>query len=341
MRGRNGAENEVPRAAQPEDRLLRIPTRKLKSFLIPTSPVLGFAPIVNHFAEVAMRVIRSGVLLCLLSLFLTTLLNAQNAPTSANQALIALQNALTALAHGSTVNDVTLTGTAERIAGSDNESGTVTYKALPTANRLDLALSGGTRSEIRAVGSTEPTGTWIGPDGVSHDMALHNLMTDPGWFPLFALSNINSSANSLITYIGPETRDNVPVIHLTASQQFPGSTADVGALLQHLTQVDIYLDPATYLPVAYVFAMHPDNDAGRDIPAEIRYASDYRVPSTYALFIADMPGARVPTPSEQPGPFSPRGKSGKAVRSLGPSIGRRLLLRILCFNTSNERQLCV
>jgi len=42
-----------------------------------------------------------------------------------------------------------------------------------------------------------------------------------------------------------------------------------------LTQVDLYLDPTTSLPVSYVFNSHPDNNAGLDIPTEIRY-SDYK-----------------------------------------------------------------
>ncbi|HKI12751.1 MAG TPA: hypothetical protein VKA02_11595 [Candidatus Acidoferrum sp.] len=42
-----------------------------------------------------------------------------------------------------------------------------------------------------------------------------------------------------------------------------------------MTQVDLYLDPTTSLPVSYVFNSHPDNNAGLDIPTEIRY-SDYK-----------------------------------------------------------------
>lgn len=204
---------------------------------------------------------------------LTSSLLAQNTSTSPAQAINSLQGAVLALGGRSALGDVTLTGTVEWIAGADVQNGTATLKALPEANRLDMAFSRGTRSEIRGNGPDGPTGTWVGPDGIAHSISDHNLMIDPGWFPLFALENINSSASSLVTYVGTETRNGAPVIHLSASQQFPGSAGNVAILMQHLTQVDIYLDPSSLLPVSYVFNMHPDNDAGLDIPAEIRYSS--------------------------------------------------------------------
>ena len=193
--------------------------------------------------------------------------------TSSQQAASLLAQCAKALTGSTVVSDVTLTGTVERIAGSDDENGSATYKALPSANRLDMSFAGGTRSEIRGTDATGQTGTWIGLDGASHSIANHNVLNDPGWFPLFALGNINSSSNSVLTYVGPETRNNVSVIHVTVSQHLTSSTAPDAALMQHLTQVDIYLDPSTYLPVSYAFFLHPDNNALLDIPCEIHYSN--------------------------------------------------------------------
>lgn len=192
--------------------------------------------------------------------------------TSSQQAATLLAQCAKALTGSTVVSDVTLTGTVERIAGSDDENGSATYKALPSANRLAMSFAGGTRSEIRGFDATGQTGTWIGLDGVSHTMAYQNLLTDPGWFPLFALQSITSAANSVLTYVGPETQSNLSVIHLTASQQFTGSTTE-SKLMQHLTQVDVYVDPSTYLPVSYAFSTHPDNNAAVDIRCEIRYSN--------------------------------------------------------------------
>jgi hypothetical protein len=185
-----------------------------------------------------------------------------------------LQSAYKALAGNSAVNDVTLTGTAERIAGSDDETGSVTYKAIASSSRLDLSFSSGARSEIRGSTVSGPSGTWIDDaDSVSHPIAYHNLLTDVGWFPAFTIGNLLSSSNVQFIYIGQETRNDVSVIHISAMQQFPNFPPSVANVRQHLTQVDIYLDPSTLLPVSYLYNVHPDGDALLDIPSEIRYSN--------------------------------------------------------------------
>jgi hypothetical protein len=204
--------------------------------------------------------------------FVTAAAQTPTPSTNSLQAVAALRSALTALAAGPAVNDVTLTGTAERFAGSDDETGTVTYKALPSGSRLDLSLSGGTRSDIWSASSSGPVGSWTGPDGVSHAMTYQNLLTDPGWFPLFTLANLSFSSSTVLTYVGTGTHNGVATIHISASQQVAASSGDDTALLQHLTQVDIYLDATTLVPVAYSFNIHPDDNALLDIPVEVRYS---------------------------------------------------------------------
>ena len=195
---------------------------------------------------------------------------------SSPQAISLLTQSVAALTGTATVSDVTLSGAARRIAGADDESGSVTVKALARAGiRIDLSLPSGSRSELRDTSTAEPVGSWSGADGVQHAISNHNLITDPGWFPPFALSNLLSAPNAIITYVGPETHDGQAVIHITASQQFPALSGNIALLMQHLTQTEIFLDPSTNLPVAFAFNTHPDNDAGVDIPVEILF-SDYR-----------------------------------------------------------------
>jgi hypothetical protein len=186
-----------------------------------------------------------------------------------------LQQSLADQLGNAQITDITLTGSARRIAGSDDESGTVTLKALSGGtNRIDLSLSSGPRIEIRSISTSGPSGSWSGPDGVAHAMAYHNVVTDNGLLPLFTISSILSNANSVLTLIGPETRNGQSVIHLAAVQQFPSLTGD-STLMQHLTKMDIYVDATTNLPASLVYNTHPDNNAGIDIPVEITYA-DYR-----------------------------------------------------------------
>jgi|SRR5437667_1562151 len=110
-------------------------------------------------------------------------LAAQQTTTSNPQALSLLQRSLNALSGGQSLNDVTLSGTARRIAGSDDETGTAVFKALASgAGRTDLSLPSGSRSEIANVTAAPPAGAWSGPDGVSHAIAYHNLLNEPSWF---------------------------------------------------------------------------------------------------------------------------------------------------------------
>jgi hypothetical protein len=221
---------------------------------------------------------RIKVLAFAASLFLISISSAGNpqstsSTTSASQAGTLLAQSAKAMTGATAVNDVTLTGTVQWIAGSDDESGTAVYKAVSGAHRMDLSFRNGTRSEIASTVSGVPTGTWIGLDGASHVIPDHNLMLDAGWFPSFTLGGLLASSNTVLSYVGQETRNGSTVIHISSSQLFPGFPRNEATLSQHLTQVDIYLDPATSLPVSYVYNSHPDNDALLDIPTEIRYSS--------------------------------------------------------------------
>lgn len=218
-----------------------------------------------------MRIPRYVVLLFLFTFAKSAL--AQQVPASAPQATALLQQALTALSGGRPLTDVTLSGNAERIAGSDDESGTVVIEELTgTGSRIDLTLPSGNRSEIRNVSSAAHVGSWSGPDGVSHALSYHNLLTDPAWFPGFTIAALLSNQNAVIGYVGPETRNGQSVIHVSASQQFPAASGDTTTLMQHLTQTDIYLDSSTLLPAAFIFNTHPDNDASLDIPVEMDFS---------------------------------------------------------------------
>jgi hypothetical protein len=207
----------------------------------------------------------------------TLLSSAAQAPASASpQALQLLQSALAALSPNIKTQDVTLSGSAHYIAGSDDETGTATLKAIATgASRVDLSLSSGSRSEVRNLSGNPPAGTWSGPDGVSHRIAYHNLLNEPTWFaPVATVSRLVASPTSIATYIGAETLDVQQVQHISVAQQ-PPALSLAADIFPHLTQVDLYLDSSTFLPAAISFKIHPDNNELIDIPIEVRF-SDYR-----------------------------------------------------------------
>jgi len=219
-------------------------------------------------------------------------------PASDPQAVALVQRALVALTGVVSVSDVTLTGTARRFAGSDDETGTATLKATAAGDsRIDLTFPSGNRSEIRnhaatplagslppgipaaAAQAVQPVGAWLGADGTIHGMAGHNVMTDAAWFfPAATVARILSSQGYVLSYIGQETLNGQPVTHVAMSQPPPTSAKppqQVARLVQHLSQMDLYLNPTTLLPAVLAFNAHPDNDALVDIPTEIRF-SDYR-----------------------------------------------------------------
>jgi len=193
-----------------------------------------------------------------------------------------LQQSLAALNGGQPITDVTLSGNARRIAGSDDESGSATFKALAAgAARMDLSLSMGQRSEIVNLTGPTPAGSWSGPDGVSHGMAYHNLLIDPSWFfPAFPISRGLSSSGYTAAYVAQETRNGQSVQHVQV-QVWQVSTVQTPAgtpTMQHLSQMDFFLDATTLLPAAIAFNIHPDNNAGIDLPVEVQF-SDYHAVS--------------------------------------------------------------
>jgi hypothetical protein len=200
---------------------------------------------------------------------------AQQATSSATQANAFFQQALTALSGGNPISDVTLTGTAQRIAGSDNESGTTVLKAIAAgASSINMSLPSGTRMEVQNCSSAPPTGTWSGPDGISHAIAYHNLLTGPAWFfPAFTIAQGLADSGYVATYIGPETRNGQAVQHVSLSQPPLIPSTPGGPSPGHLSQVDFFLDSTTFLPAAITFNVHPDNNLLLDIPVEINFSS--------------------------------------------------------------------
>ncbi len=220
-------------------------------------------------------------LLTSLSFFPATFVAAQQLPPPAKasdpSATALLSKSLAALTGNASVSDVTLSGTARRVAGSDDETGTGIFKALASgAGRSDLSLSLGQRSEVVNFTGTNPTGAWSGPDRISHAMSYHNLLTEPAWFfPAFAIARRLSNSAYVATYVGHESHNGQAVEHVSVSQTPPSPDDPPTVSFEHLSQVDFYLDSSTLLPAAVAFSIHPDNNALLDLPIEIRF-SDYR-----------------------------------------------------------------
>lgn len=220
---------------------------------------------------------RMALISTFLSFSILTPSPAQPASTTSSQAAQLLQAALKALTGGAVVSDVTLSGPVQYIAGSDDETGTAKFESVAAgAIRTELDLPSGMRVELRNVAAAAQAGSWSGPDGVSHSIAQHNLLTELSWFyPTIAISRGLAETGAVETYGGPDTFNSASVQHVAISQPLSGASV-ASATVAQLTQLDLFLDPTTSLPVGMSFNVHPDDDALINIPVQILF-SDYRM----------------------------------------------------------------
>ena len=124
-------------------------------------------------------------------------------------------------------------------------------------------------------------------------MPLHNCWTDPTWFfPALTLQSALSDPQISLTYVGQGSKAGVTAQQIQISRIVPGQAAVSTSLIQRLSQVDIYLDAATNLPVAIDFNIHPDGDLGVNLPVEIQYSgwhanAGIQVPTQIQRFLQD------------------------------------------------------
>jgi hypothetical protein len=219
-------------------------------------------------------------------IFLSALFSApleSQQPTAAPaspQAESLLQRARAALSGPNPISDVTLTGTARRIAGSDDESGSVTLKAMSRGEaRLDMVFPSGQLNEVRST-STE---TAAGRDGAKLDsrstsrkIPFFNLLTEPAWFfPAFILQRASSDPRYTATYVGHETLDSEEVEHLSVSYHPERIAPDMAKTIEDLSKTEIFLESSTLRPVLMTFNTHPEAAWERNTPVAIRF-SDFR-----------------------------------------------------------------
>jgi hypothetical protein len=220
-----------------------------------------------------------------LILLMGSVVHAQTQPPSDPQAVAFANQAIAALSGGLTINDVTLTGTATWSGTGTSDTGAATLRALGTGeSRMDLALTAGTRTEIRDAQTGNLLGQWFNPDNTSGYMAAQNCMTDAVWF-FPVLGSLTAGSNVVLLYIGQETRNGTAVQHVQSYVYQPNPPATVPTP-QQLSTMDFYLDAGTLLPVAITFNGHPDNDASINLLNEVDF-SNYQ-PTNGALVPLQM-----------------------------------------------------
>jgi hypothetical protein len=223
---------------------------------------------------------------CVLAL-LGSVVNAQQAltrlkesaiPTPDSQAAILLNRVFRVVtAGGLPISDVTIRGTVERTTGLNHEEGTAVLSALRTGeSKIEFSFPSGDLREIHAISPNGPVGYWSGADGVLHPLSTSNILVDSAWFaPALMLRKLAESPDTVASASNPETHGGIASQHLSVSSHFPQAPKSVSSLMQLHSRMEIYFDASSLLPNALEFNAHPDKDASRDIPVEIKY-SDFR-----------------------------------------------------------------
>jgi len=209
---------------------------------------------------------RIGVPLVLL---LVAVASAQNPPQSDPQAVSLVSQSITALTGGTSISDVTLTGTANWSNGTDNETASATLMAKGTGeSRFDMALGAGSRSEIRNDGSSTFLGETLAPDGTVHPWSVGNCLVNATWFfPPLSVLGATGDPTLIFVYVGLESHNGIPVQHIQSYRYALQSTATT----RQLSTMDIYLDAVSFLPSAFVFNTLPDRGAIQNIQVEVDF----------------------------------------------------------------------
>ncbi len=206
-----------------------------------------------------------------LILLLASFAFAQNPPQSDPRALSLVSQSIAALTGGTSIFDATLNGTATWSNGTGSETASATLMARGTGeSRFDMTLSAGPRSEIRNDASTTSQGELLATDGSVNPWAYQNCMVNATWFfPQLSVLGATGDPTLIFVYVGQETRNGAAVQHIQSYRYAQNNTATT----QQLSTMDIYLDATSFLPVAFVFNIHPDDDSAQNFPVEVDFSA--------------------------------------------------------------------
>jgi hypothetical protein len=173
------------------------------------------------------------------------------------------------------IGSVHLTGSAHATAGVADETGTFDF-TLKSTGESTLKLAAGTlsRTETTATFGENPACTWAGADSVEHKTAYHNCWNSLDWIvPALSLQARLAGLNArFVSSASGVPAATAPVELSRTIQSAQGTNQE---LFRKLSAASVALDQQTFLPTALAFNVHPDADAGTDIPVTVHY-SDYR-----------------------------------------------------------------
>ena len=207
---------------------------------------------------------------------LSGIAEAQLPPSAAPQAPPFLRRTHAAMTVGTRIKSVAMTGSITLYGASRNASSTFSFTADNNGqSRFDVYGSSG---EFRTVSGGVPSGSGVGPNGVSYAVGAQNPMTTSAWFfPALDIASRLVARDYAKSYVSRETKDGVVVNHLQVWEQANGATTDARTSVRGLTLEDIYVDEMTHMPVLVAFNLHLGNGGLSNVPVQIHFSNYRRV----------------------------------------------------------------
>lgn len=198
-------------------------------------------------------------------------LNAQQAAVSPVSSM--LTGSLGALSAGNpTPQDVVLTGSVTVTANAQTTEGPVRLISnVSGMTRVEIDSPSGNRIETKRVVGTPQAGESQVGTGAVTAAPLHNLLVDPGWFfPEHLVSRmITSTRPSNILAAAP--MDGTTAIGVES--YLVSFLASHSATLKQMSDLSIFIDQTTQLPVEIQFNAHADDSLLKIIPTRIVYGN--------------------------------------------------------------------
>lgn len=181
-----------------------------------------------------------------------------------------LLNASSAFTGTQTISSATLTGQAEYHAGSTNETGSVILIARADGfTSMELQLGSGNRTETQDTFANGQGCSWSAEDGVVHTAPAHNCQVPLAWFlPEVGFFSAQLPASGTSTLL-PGSISTIHWAKLTPTN----ASVDVVSLLAHIGKFDLEFSPASFLPSRLTYSVHPDSNAGIDIPVSVEFSN--------------------------------------------------------------------
>lgn len=198
-------------------------------------------------------------------------LAAQTIPSSAFSSQVTAKYSQLASVHS-----VTLSGSADWVAGSSHESGTVTLGAANDGSTtLDLSMGHNSRRESASALGTSRVCQWIDAQSSVHQVTGLDCDLSVPWFAPLVLAQPTAAVSSLLTITddGTVTRGNLAYHEISYRTIEPARDAATSKTLAEDTRVRVLYDPQTLVPASAEFSIHADNNLSRQIPVRIVYSN--------------------------------------------------------------------